>query len=281
MPTQWLYLAAVVALSAVGCQGDPEHPPVLNLCGGDAQVGCGSPAPRSGAAPTDAGTQPGGDAGQVRGGASAATLTGRVLVFADDQFSSASPFFGTVDVSANAAGGGRVRTGFDGASDAATGFTLENVAVSPTNFLAAEPVGLTDVLTTIQPVATDSVTQIDVTMVPASSLDFINSVISNPTLRAQDRGQALIFVRDRATGAPLSGVRISNTNSEFIANLMDGTWSDFDEPTGPAGLALAGNIQAAPLPGIPATFLFESAGSTASIPIQVANNAVTVMEVRL
>ncbi len=259
----------------VACADDPEKPPALS-CDGPC-IGRPSGAVRPGT-PTDAGAGGGGNGDAAfddAGLPDEVTLTGSVVEFSDDTFSRVQAYSGRARVSALASDGGRVAANFEGDV-----FELFGVLPTPVNWIAAEPLGDFEALSTYHVVDSTQNRELVLGLVPQSTLELIYGILSTPVALEPGTAHAVLFFTDSQTKEPVSGVGVSLPLAEVIAFGSADSWSDIDVATGPPGSVILGNVPAPPFPGI--EYSVELSGAhTGSVGIQMAADTVTIADIAL
>ena len=257
-----LGLAALI----VGCQKQDEHPPFLASCDNSncpmlpgivASVGgAGAPSTTS-------------DAG-------AGTLTGQVLLLADDSFVSASLFSQAAKVSADGANGTPVTDTWNGADP----FSLAGVAQEATNWVSVTPnlVG-GDALVTYQAVQTSAVQSVNLLLISGPVLDGIFDKVS--ALRSSNFGQIVLSFRSAGTGLALSGLHVTMASAELAAYRSGTGWirDDGTATTDASGLVVFGNVQAANAAGTQTVVVTHGSTPASQFAVRVVEGAATLSAV--
>jgi hypothetical protein len=214
-----------------GCQKQADRAPFAAGCESDCMpvsgvaIGSGTSTPI---------TIPVGDAGFDAG-----TLTGNVLLLADDTFRQAVSFANAATVSGDGTAGTSVTAPWDGADP----YQLTGVAVAPVNWVQVTPTELQgDAVPTIQAVATNATGSADLAVVDGTVIDGVLTAVSQA--RAPDLAQVVVFLRSAGTGAPLVGVRAVLTQSSAPAYSVASGWvlQDDTTTTSSSGLVVFGNV---------------------------------------
>lgn len=259
-----------LAVSALACSSDRDRPPVQAACG--AGTGC-TPVNSTGNGPQGSAGAAGASANPD---AQAGTLAGTVVAYAGDDFTITQPFPQAATVRGYGPAGTRVTAAWTGSGE----FLLSGLEPTNENWISVVPgQQVADFLTTYHPVVTEGVGRRDLALVRGSVLDQVFSVLTLPIERVPTRGHAALFFKD-ASNQPLAGVRVQQAQAETIA-YADAAWTDDTlARTSAQGLVLIGNIVADADPG--SLRVVNVTGSiTGAFEIRVAQNAVTVAEIRL
>jgi hypothetical protein len=168
-------------------------------------------------------------------------LSGDVGLLTEDTFTQVIAFTETATVFGEGSGA-RVSGSYDG-----TDFTLADVLVGSSVFMAVRPADTTLTFDTISDVDTTPAS-VTLPVVQRSVIEDIFLSLTTPTQVAT--GAAQIVVRVIGTdGVPVPGVGIGAPSAELVAYSTLGSWSDTETATDVSGLAVIGNIVAASFPG--------------------------------
>jgi len=216
----WLALAVILPGLLAGCQKSDDHPPFAPACEINCAIlppisvgGGGAGAPSTGG-DTDAGT---------------GTLAGKVLLLDDESFASTTVYPERATVTADGANGTPVTAIWDGT----TPYLLEGVQRVATSWIRIEPEqSARDPLLTYQAVATNRVTQADVGLVSAATLDRIFNAVSE--LRSPVSGQVILFFHDDgkrlcvadSVGAWLAAIAADLEAGTYEYDTESNEWSD-------------------------------------------------------
>jgi hypothetical protein len=229
-----LVVSGLLALSClVGCQKPDEHPAFAEGCEVDCKpitgVSLGSGVSGGAGSPgtvTDAGT---------------GMLTGNVVLLSNQTFVSAVPFAKTAAVFADGAAGTTVTAVWNGKDP----YLLPGVAEEPTNWVSVKPDDTQgDALLTFQPVATNNVSNADLAVISAATLDELFTSLS--AQRSPAFGQVVLFFRSLGTGAPVAGLHVALSAAQLVAYAAAGGWvlDDGTAVTNGSGLVVFGNVDA-------------------------------------
>ena len=255
------------------CQKSDDHPPFAEPCSLNCAVvppisvgGGGAGAPS---------TIPGSDAGP-------GTLTGEVVLLADESFVTVSPFTERATVTADGASGSPVSADWDGA----TPYLLEGVARVATNWVRIEPEHLgREPLLTYQAVATERVAEVNVGLVSSVTLDSIFNAVSR--LRSPDSGQVILFFRSAGTGVPIAGLHVTMPQAQegIYAGPKGWLLDDGTAVTDKSGLVLFGNVEPANSGGTQTVLVTRAAAGSmpatalGQFPVKVVQTAVSIAKV--
>lgn len=253
------FALAVVALAACGCGQKTEHPGYAPGCDSDQ---CFTPPTSSLGGGSEA-------AGGAASDGEVGSLSGNVVVFADDFFEQGTVLTTAARISAVGRGGGRVRADYDGAS-----FQLEGVLKTAGNWFLVEPIG-TGLLPTLTAVDTRSSTSDVLSVGLAQSLTVDGIFALMGTERASERAQVVLHVVD-AQGASVAGVRTTFV-AERVGYRAAGSWLANDEGTDDSGLLFLGNVEVGSALTTVTVVLSGSATGRAQIAVQAG--AVSVASV--
>jgi hypothetical protein len=261
-------LLLVGLLSA--CQKSEEHPPFAAGCEGKCPLLPGISVGVSQAG--SSGVNPDADAGT-------GTLQGRVTLLTDDSFVSNALYDRTATISADGASGSPVTDAWLGGDT----YRLEGVARIATNWVSVRPdLALGDAVATYQAVQTNRVTQVDLSLVSAATLDGIFTAAA--TLRSPDSGQVVLFFRSAGTGAPLAGLQVAMSTAQVAMYAAANGWvrDDGTAVTNQSGLVVFGNVEPANAIGTQTVIVTRAAtGTVAAAPagqfaVKVVQGAVTL-----
>ena len=270
-----LGLAAAADFAGIwACQGDLERPPRAGCGPGQ----CPTLGPISGGG---AGPQP--DTGVVDAlsdvpADATVELTGVVRLFSNDAFQNTVAFQRTAEIRAQGPAGNDLAATYDGQNP----FVLAGVPFNRGVWLTALPAASPDeAMTTITLVDTTVTDPVTIALIPGEILDSVYNVVTNPIIRAMDKGQVVLrFVNDSPTPGPLAGVRANLAGAEARIYDTGGGFSDVEFETGPLGLALFANVDAVALPGAEQSVRIDGLVST-SLNVRIAANSATFVLVRL
>ncbi len=251
--------ALLVALIALGCSEDSDHPPV-QACSG---TQCHGPPVLGSGASTGSGV--GGEGGSASG-----IPVFSVSRFESDDFLSTAPFTNLASVLADGEGGTTLEAAWNGLDP----FAIEGLAEEP--FVLVEPELGVDALPTMLRPALDGL--VELPLVRATVLESILALSSQPLDLASDRAQVAITLIDVGTAQPISAATLAEPSAESVLYASSGTWSDADSETGPSGLAMLVNVEAGAWPG-KLTSVAVTGSATGAIPLRVVSGAVTVLYV--
>jgi hypothetical protein len=266
-----LVLTLVGLLS--GCQKSEEHPPYAAGCEKNCpllpvvSVGIGSGSGGSSNPDSDAGT---------------GTLQGDVLLLNDDSFVHATLYPTGATVTADGASGSPVTGTWDGADP----FMLDGVAQVAANWVSVKPnLATGDALLTYQAVQTNQVSNVDLAMVSATTLDGIFTGVSS--VRSPDSGQVVLFFRSAGTSAPLAGLHVTMASAQAAIYATTSGWvlDDGTAVTNQSGLVVFGNVEPANSTGTQLITVTRAATATAAavaagqFMVKVVQGAVTIASV--
>lgn len=239
-----LIFCAAVAVALWACQKDPERPDLAPDCD-PAVMDCTRPPGQIGGSASGGGSSTDGDAGT----AGETTLTARVTIYNEDRFDSrVTTIYDRPAVVEGDGLTGRVRAEWEGTGQ----IELGPLARRTVNWVAVLPeLAGDDAMLTLHPIDTtvQRSGQLLLPLLRPSVLDLIFDVVTTPIAPLPGRGHAVLFIKDARTLEPVSGVRVTQPESELVAYAAAGTWSDVDTgATDETGLVLLGNIQAEPYP---------------------------------
>lgn len=272
-------LSGYSALLALGCSlpacsaKQDEKPPYMAACEAG-NAGCGVGSIRGGA-----GVSPVGAAG-AGGGASPPVVTGRevsvsgkVELYRDEQFTGKTAYGEPVIVAADGAKGSRVTSLYLG-----NGVFKVNVQESANNWFSAAPEGAQDALTTLWSFNTQANKVTDLVLVRSSAIDSVFTLAQIPSPRIETAAHVVVNVFD-ANGLPLAGVLVNGPANTPVAYAVGLTWASELGETSALGRAFVGNISAAP--GALRDITLTLSGSLErQVPVRVSGGAVSVVAVR-
>jgi len=250
-----------------GCQKSDDHPPFAPACEINCAIlppisvgGGGAGAPSTGG-DTDAGT---------------GTLAGKVLLLDDESFASTTVYPERATVTADGANGTPVTAIWDGT----TPYLLEGVQRVATSWIRIEPEqSARDPLLTYQAVATNRVTQADVGLVSAATLDRIFNAVSE--LRSPVSGQVILFFRSAATGVPLSGLHVVMPQAQAGIYSGPNGWvlDDGLALTDKSGLVVFGNVEPPNSGGTQTVIVTRGTTGSGQFAVKVAEAAASIASV--
>jgi hypothetical protein len=263
-------IAAALLSAAFGasCQETSRRPAPLAQACDDATRCVDSP-------PLGAGGLGGFDAGDSDAAARQRTVAGTIAWLDGDDFAAARPFVASATVRAQAAAGDFAATTYDGSA-----FTLDGVRVSPSTWFIAEPEGGLDALTTIGAVDTTQAADVVLRLGRPSSLDLVFGVLALPAAVDPQSAQLVVRFVDAVRRQPVPGVVVSLAQAGFTAYAEGSTWSDDAPGTSSAGLAVAGNVPALPLPGSIHEVVVSGAAA-GTLEVLLAAGSLTLLDVAL
>ncbi|HET7540597.1 MAG TPA: hypothetical protein VFK05_12020 [Polyangiaceae bacterium] len=282
-PARCSHFALLLGLASLvlGCQKTEEHPPYEAACVKNCAVLPGiSLSPGTGNAAGGGGGTPDSDAGT-------GSLQGHVLLLTDDSFVRAMPYTGEATVTADGATGTPVSGTWNG-SDPTALFSLEGIATLATSWVSIKPTLVGgDALPTYEAVQTNRVSNVDLKLVAASTLDGIFSSVS--TLRSPDSGQVVLFFQSAGTGAALSGLHVTMPTSQAGIYAVDRGWvlDDGTALTNQSGLVVFGNVEPANSNGTQTVSVARAATATTpatpagQFTVKVVQGAVTIATVNV
>ncbi len=243
--------AAVALLVAFGCGKESERPPPVTCVGK-----CGiSPGNGTGVSPE------GGSGSMGEGGSSndddPVELTGNVLLLNDElNFGTGTLFTDQVDLRTEDASG-RSATGLWNGADP---FSIANVKQTSLLWVLATPQisQASDALPAVEPVRTDdpdATGRVDVTLalVRASTIEQIFDLASVPLIPDSSKGQIILLLKDRSSGAgeppPIAGVTVTAPSAEGVLYGASGAFSDVATETDASGVVILANVASAAWPG--------------------------------
>jgi hypothetical protein len=198
------------------------------------------------------------------------------LLLADESFVRTTVYPERATVTADGASGTPVTDDWDGA----TPYLLEDVARLPVNWVSVKPDKIGgEVLLTYQAVASNRVTEADLGLVSAATLDGIFNAVS--TLRSPDSGQVILFFRSAATGVPISGLHVVMPQAQAGIYAAPNGWvlDDGTALTDKSGLVLFGNVEP-PNSGGTQTVIVTRAGTAAGqFAVKVVQAAASIASV--
>jgi hypothetical protein len=274
-----LALALALASLSFGCQKAEEHPPYAEAC----TKNCGV-LPGISASP---GQVSGGAAGIPDSDAGTGTLQGHVLTLTDDSFVHAMPYTSAATVTADGASGSPVTGTWDG-SDPTNLYSLEGVATVDTSWVSVIPTLVTgDAQPTYQAVQTNRVSNVDLALVSAATLDGIFNAVSS--IRSPDSGQVVLFFHSAGTGAALSGLQVSMITAQatMYAGARGWVLDDGTTTTDASGLVVFGNVEPANSSGTQTVSVTRAATATTPVTdagqfdVKVVQGAVTIATVEV
>jgi hypothetical protein len=205
-----------LSLALGGCQSD-KTAPFTGDCSGDPVLCSPHPGGVGGGQRGDAGF----DAALVDGGP-LGTLTGNVLVLADDLVTAAT-YPSPATVQADGATTATVTAPWDGT----TPYVLTDVKQEVQNWVGAKPANTADdPLWTFLPVPTDSATTQNLFLVRGSTLDAIFDVLTARPTRNTALAQIVVSFFSVSTQAPISGLTATLLQSEVGAYANAASWTD-------------------------------------------------------
>ena len=232
---RWL---AVSLLAVSGACSDPvERPPVVEAC---STPGCRPPAVGQSQTSGGQGSSTTGSPGD------SITLSGDVRLFQDDTFSleRSQPYQDPAAVFSLDAQNRVVSGAYDGSQ-----FTLPGLLASEsTTVLVVPENGQGSALPTLLQVDARQSVEVSLPLVHADVLAEIFSSLSSPTTVDEAQAQLVYLFLD-ASLVPISGVRVSVPEAQFVAYASGATYSDLLDETSARGLVVAGNVPAAAFPG--------------------------------
>ncbi len=168
------------------------------------------------------------------------TLTGDVLALTSEDFESGAPYGDAATISADAVSGGTIEASYDG-----TSFTLQGVLPSAELWVTVTPATVVGAfLPVLQPLSSEqSLSDLTLFVVPASTIDLIYGLLSVPVAREAGRAHVVLRFLDAQTGDRLEGVTVSHVG-ETVSYDAGGSWSDVQLGTGSLGYAVLVNAPA-------------------------------------
>ena len=211
------------------------------------------------------------------------TLQGNVLLLTDDSLVHATLYEDGATVTADGASGSPVKATWS----APDPFVLDGVARVATNWVSVKPdlVG-GNALLTYQAVQTTQVTNVDLALISAATLDGIFTAVSTAP-RSPSFGQVVLFFRSAGTGAALSGlhVEMASATGSVYASASGWVLDDGTASTNQSGLVVFGNVDPANSSGTQQVVVTRVATTTtAAAPagqfaVKVVQGAVTIASV--
>jgi hypothetical protein len=264
---------ACAGLVAASCAKERERPgPAGTHCGDDPRCVINPPIGGGGSGARDGGV---GDSGFLDGSAS---INASIVLLPTDDFRTSQAFEALAQVRAEAPNGGEVSGAYDGQN----AVELAGVALGPQVWFTVIPnLDPLEAMPTIVPVDTLQDPEPVLSVVPATTLEFIYELLAAPTTRQPDAGHVVLrFVRADNPSQPVEGVSIGQSTAEIVAYDTGGGWSEIDGATGAFGMAVLANVPAVPLPGSDQVVTVRGPVETA-VRVRIARNAVTLGEVPL
>ena len=227
----------------------------------------------------------GGGAGTPDSDAGTGSLQGHVLMLSDDTFVSAMPYTGDATVTADGVNGTPVSGTWNGTDPTAL-YSLEGVASLVTSWVSVKPKLVSDAaLPTYEAVQTNRVSNVDLKLVSAATLDDIFSSVF--TLRSPESGQVVLFFQSAGTRAALSGLHVTMPTAQAAIYAGDRGWvlDDGTAHTNESGLVVFGNVEPANSNGTQTVSVTRAATPTTpatdagQITVKVVQGAVTIATV--
>lgn len=211
------------------------------------------------------------------------TLTGDVQMLIGTDLKTERAIESEVELSSQAAAGGRTTARYDGDED----FSLTGVPINGNLWVGIEPVGnpTRALMSTLQAVSSTSATEKHLKVVERASLEEIvgASALLTPVTLDPEKGHLVVYFVD-AAGAPRSGVKIlDNTAIQDALVAYDAgiTYSDSLEETNIGGSALLINLETVSFPGEAKTIAFSHGMFTSSFLVDVARDTITLAVVAI
>ena len=230
--SSWLRVVPLIAL-ALGCQKEEEdRPPFVSGC----KTNCSSGG--NGIGGSDAG-----GAGGADGENEAITVSGSLVLFADDAFDETATFVqqARVRIQEPKKDGSYVGANYDG-----TEFTVAGALKSSGSWVYVEMASdQTDYWSTLTRQDTREGTIEAPVVARTSLLEVFDSQSKTPTTTL---AQLVVRVVDKS-GKGIEGVTITVPGADFVTYRDLGVWTGLPEATTEEGLAFAGNVAAGFFPG--------------------------------
>ena len=215
--------------------------------------------------PGDGSSLPPGD-GSLAGG----SLTGAVLVYENENFSSTTEFLGTGEVGGEGPNG-RVVAGFSGASYQLDAVTLEEGFFDLTATETQE-----DLMFAIELVdASDG--SADLHFVRRTVMELIGQSLTVAEPLQDGRGHAILFFRD-ASGNGRTDIQVNGAGAIVAYDTGSGIFRDDFGATSERGTVAILNAEAVAFPGSVVSLSFSGA-SSGTVDVKLAGNAVTLVTV--
>jgi hypothetical protein len=199
------------------------------------------------------------------------SLTGRVLVFEDENFTSAADFVGIGEVGGEGANG-RVTATFSGASYRLDAVTLGQAAFFDLTATETQE----DLLFAVELVdASDG--SADLHFVRRTVMDFIGQSLSAAEPLQDGRGHAILFFRD-ANGNGSADIQVDGAGAIVAYDTGSGIFRDDFGATSERGTVAILNAEAIAFPGSVVSISYSGA-SSGTVDVKLAGNAVTLVTV--
>ncbi len=267
-----------IAISACSATRE-EKPPYLAACG-NAGASCvlgivrsskGTPSDATGG--RGAGGGAGGQPTQPGTPGKAVSVSGKMELYRDEQFSAKAGFAEPVTITADGPLGNRVSTLYLGNGV----FTLE-VKETTENWFSAKAEGGQDEVTTLWAFNTQASKTTNIVLSRSTAIDSIFSFARSPIPRSATAAHVVINVVD-ANGLPLAGVAVSAPADSFVAYASGLTWASTITETTALGRAFVGNL-AAPTAGFRDVSLTLSGTLVRALAVRLSGGAVSIVTVR-
>ena len=229
----------------------------------------GTPSDATGGAGGGAGGQP----TQPGTPGKAVSVSGKMELYRDEQFSAKAGFAEPVTITADGPLGNRVSTLYLGNGV----FTLE-VKESTENWFSAKAEGGQDGVTTLWAFNTQASKTTNIVLSRSTAIDSIFSFARSPVPRSATAAHVVINVVG-ANGLPLAGVAVGAPADAFVAYASGLTWASTITETTALGRAFVGNI-AGPTAGFRDVTLTLSGTLVRALPVRLSGGAVSIVTVR-
>jgi hypothetical protein len=258
-----------LALAVAGCQ-EPQRADYIS-----AECDSGQPCsqlPPKGSGSGGSGAQP----GDAAADGPTTTVSGRVALVTQSDFTTAIPFTDPAIVELEDAAGTPIEASYDGSS-----FTLHGVRSASSVWATVRPTTAgNDALATLQPLDTTSPGPVELLVVSSSVLELVYGLLASPTLPSFGDAQIVLHFRDASTLAPVPNVVVSHPMAETVAYDVAGSYSNAVDATGPLGIALVINVPALAQSSIQKLQITTPSGA-ASLELPLLGDAVTLADVLL
>ena len=235
---------------------------------GPVQTGSSLPAADGGMTvpPGDGSTPPPGDSGP-QGGA----LTGRVLVYEDENFTSAADFAGTGEVGGEGPNG-RVTAAFSDAS-----YRLDAVTLGQAAFIDLTATETQEDLLFAVELVDASDGSADLHFVRRTVMELIGQNLAVAESLQDGRGHAILFFRD-ANGNGRADIQVDGAGAIVAYDTGSGIFREDFGATSERGTVAILNAAAIAFPGSVVSLSYSGA-SSGTVDVKLAGNAVTLVTV--